>query len=151
MSDERRELRGHELCLCGSGQKYRACCRPKGHQWFREGEVFPKVTHAVPMSPEVRALLLDMKRRREAELGRPVGPGDKVFPEGTIPETDEAFADEIAKGWQAARGEPMPPELHYAISKTGLLLLTEEGRRRAPPGYVQEWDAAISEYRVSSG
>lgn len=45
---------GNEECPCGSGQKYKRCCRAKRTYWLRDsrGRAFPKVMNVVPIMRE---------------------------------------------------------------------------------------------------
>lgn len=136
---QRRELKGHEPCGCGSGHKYRACCRVKGHQCFVEGGTDPTAVRSIPLTERSRDALLAQKAKREAELGRPLRPDDKVFGPGDIPDTDKEYADQL-------RAAGLAPEFCYAVEKTGLLIVAEN-RDKFPAHELEEWENAVREYR----
>jgi hypothetical protein len=116
---------------------YGACCWDKDFEWVEDeaGALYK----SMPMAPEVREALEQIRRAFVARHGREPGPGDPLFPDMPHPEHLEAMMVEDMK----AAG--LDPALIYAFEKTGLLV-TEQDHHLIPENDLAEWDAAIQEY-----
>jgi hypothetical protein len=138
----RTKLSHNAPCPCGSGQKYKHCCYSKGFEWQQDeaGRVFK----SVPMSPEVREALEQLRQAFVAKHGREPGPDDLLFPDLPHPEHLEARMVEDMK----AVG--LDPAFIYAFEKTGLLV-TEQNQHLIPEQDLDEWDAVLREYEAKHG
>jgi hypothetical protein len=134
-----KKLSRNAPCPCGSGRKYKHCCWGKGFEWVEDegGTVF----RSMPISPEVREALYQLRQAFIARLGREPGPDDLLFPDMPHPEHLEAMMVEDMK----AVG--LVPAFIYAFEKTGLLV-TEQNQLLIPENDLAEWDAAIEEYEA---
>lgn len=145
MSPSEREFPRNEPCPCGSGKKYKACCSRKG---FKFTVVNGQVMRSVPMTSEAKDVLRKQEERFIKKFGRPPGPEDPIF-------FDEDAATPMPmnmRGYREAVVEAMkvagvPDELIYAYNKTGLML-TEEARNLMPDADVEEFEAAVEEFRL---
>jgi SEC-C motif len=135
----RKKLSRNAPCPCGSGKKYKNCCWDKDFEWIEDeaGTVYK----SVPMSPEVREALEQLRQAFVAKHGREPGPDDPLFPDMPHPEHLEAMMVEDMK----AAG--LDPAFIYAFEKTGLLV-TEQNQHLIPEEDLAEWDAAIEEYEA---
>lgn len=101
----------------------------------------------MPMTPELEALLKEQRKAFKKKFGRYPKPGEPVFfdpdadtPQPMNPNTIEA--DTLA----VMRSAGTPAEVIYAYKKTGRIL-QDDYRDRYPREAIEEWDAAIREYR----
>lgn len=135
-----REYPGHRACPCGSGKRYRECCR--GRKDFRltaDG----KIVEWVPMTPEVEEVVRRLLERFREKHGRDPRPDERLFPE--IPEGIEGERLVERKMIEAMEAVGLAPEFVYAFKKTGLLV-TEANRDRFSEADLVEWEAAIDEF-----
>lgn len=90
-------------------------------------------------------LELQMERFRK-KFGRDPGPGDPVFfdPDTLEPSPMPDITDDVLAALQNAE---MPPEFAYAYRKTGLLGLLAD-KSAWDPDDIEEWNAAVDEYRA---
>src|SRR5262245_26659335 len=107
-------LSGNALCPCGSGKKYKKCCWDKGFEWVEDED--GNVSRSMPMSPEVKEALEQLRQSFIAKHGREPSPDDLLFPDLPHPEHLEAMMVEDMK----AAG--LDPAFIYAFEKTGLLV-----------------------------
>ncbi len=124
-------------CPCGSGKNYGSCCWDKGFEWVEDddGTIFK----ALPISPEVKVVLEELRQAFIAKYGREPGPEDKLFPDMPHPEHLEAMMVEEMKG------AGLDPAFIYAFEKTGLLV-TQQNQHLISDEDLAEWDAALEEY-----
>jgi hypothetical protein len=100
----------------------------------------------IPMTPEVKALLLEQRRAFKKKFGRYPKGDDPIFfdPEADTPQPLK-LEDLQAATLEAMKLSGTRPEIIYAYRKTGRTL--EDNRRHIyPPEAVREWDQAIAEY-----
>jgi len=104
----------------------------------------------VRMTPEIVQGLKDQRAAFREKFGREPGPDDPVFfdPHADTPQPfSEATSIEvhgkIAAGMRAA---DIREEIVYAYEKTGLLVTTENAKHMSRAD-IEEWNAAIDEYR----
>jgi hypothetical protein len=137
-----KKLSRNAPCPCGSGKKYKNCCWGKGFEWVEDeaGNVFK----SMPMTPEVRDALEQLRQAFVAKHGREPGPDDLLFPDMPHPEHLEAMMVEDMK----ATG--LDPAFIYAFEQTGLMV-TEQNQHMIPGEDLAEWDAAIEEYERKHG
>ena len=133
----KRKVGANASCPCGSGRKYKKCCIDKGFDYLEDEE--GGITKAIPISPELRALLDMQLEKFRANFGRDPGPGEPIFFDA--PPAEHAEFHMI----QAMQTAGMSPELIYAFEKTGLLV-TEMNQHLIPEKDLEEWDEAIQEY-----
>jgi hypothetical protein len=135
----RKRLSRDAPCPCGSGKKYKRCCWGKGFEWQVDGE--GNLYRSVPIPPEVKEVLGQLRQAFVAKYGREPGPEDRVFPDLPHPEHLEArMAEDMKRAG-------LDPALVYAFEKTGLLV-TEQNQHLIPDKDLAEWDAAIQEYEA---
>lgn len=133
----RKRLSRDAPCPCGSGKNYGSCCWDKGFEWLEDDD--GKIYKSLPMSPEVKAMLEQLRQAFIAKYGREPGPGDLLFPDMPHPEHLEAM---MVEGMKEAG---MDPAIIYAFEKTGLLV-TEQNQHLISEEDLAEWGAAIDEY-----
>jgi hypothetical protein len=138
----RKKLSRNAPCPCGSGQKYKRCCWGKGFDWEEDEE--GSVYKSTPISPEVQAVLQQLRHDFIAKHGREPGPDDRLFPDLPHPEHLEHLMVEDMK----AAG--LDPAFIYAFEQTGLLV-TEQNQHLIPEKDLAEWDAAIVAYETKHG
>ncbi|MDR1613171.1 MAG: SEC-C domain-containing protein [Planctomycetota bacterium] len=132
-----KKLGPNAQCPCGSGKKYKKCCMRKRFDWVENEN--GDIRKAVPITPELRELLLAQLGRFRERFGRDPGPDDPIFFDQPPLEHFEFQA------LQDMRRAGLAPELVYAFEKTGLLV-TEKNRDLIPEKDIEEWNAAIAEY-----
>lgn len=125
-------------CPCGSGRIYKICCYRKGFDYV-EGRG-GRVHRSIPITPEMRELLEEQRNAFIAKFGREPGAGDKVFFDA--PPTERLEADIVATMKKAG----IDPAKIYAFEKTGRMVFADT-RHLIPEKDLQEYDAAIDEYR----
>jgi len=111
-----------------------------------------KKKRSIPMTPEIAAGLKAQREAFVAKFGREPGPDDPVFfdPYADTPQPLSAASaievhGKIAAGMRAAG---ICEEIVYAYEKTGLLVTTENERHMSDAD-IEEWNAAIDEYRAT--
>ena len=131
-------------CPCGSGRKYKNCCRDKGFEWVEDDA--GEIARRLPIDPMLKELLdIQLEKFRE-QFGRDPGPDDKIFFDAPPVEHAEFELVKIMKQ------NGIDGALIYAFEKTGLLV-TEENRDLIPEQDLAEWEQAIEEYeeKMASG
>jgi hypothetical protein len=114
-------------CPCGSGRKFKACCLRKGIE-FR------------PIADELAPILRDYKVRLSNE-GYSTDPEAPFFPDLDPAEAEAGIVEAMER-------TGMSPEFIYAFRKTGLIVW-EGNEHLIPKGRLQEYHAAIADYRAS--
>lgn len=108
------------------------------------------MSKTIPLSPEaVRAMKKQIRAFRK-KFHRDPGPDDPLFfdPDADTPQfiseaKMQAIFDEVA---DAAKRANLPPDLIYAMRKTGRIV-TEQNRHLLSPEEAAEWNAAIEEFK----
>jgi hypothetical protein len=133
------EIAGRTRCPCGSGKTYSKCCSKKNFKWVKDaaGQYY----RSVPMHPVVESVLKEQKKRFRRIFGRLPEGGDPLFFEGI----DADSSAEISRELMFKSG--VDPALIYAHQKTGLLV-TEFNKDLMPDVDLDEWQAAIEEFKV---
>jgi hypothetical protein len=76
----------------------------------------------------------------------PISDGEPVFfdPDEDVPTplTEEKLMKDLLEAMNTAE---LPPQIAYAVKKTGLMLM-EGMEGNYPPDAVEDWEAAIEEY-----
>lgn len=131
----------NEPCPCGSGMKYKRCCWDKGFTWERnaQGDLFRKL----PVPREVVAYLEQQRQEYIATHGKEPDPDSPLFP-ALAEKSDEEISNEMATIMEMAGSDPA---YIYAFRKTGFIV-TELNQHLMPDCDVQEWIAAVEEYRL---
>ena len=132
-----KKLGPNAQCPCGSGKKYKKCCIRKKFSWVENDD--GGIGKAIPMDPELQALLHEQHERFRERFGRDPKPDDPIFFDLPPLEHSEFYAV------QDMRRAGLAPELVYAFEKTGLLVTTMN-QDLIPEKALGEWDAAIAEY-----
>ncbi len=70
------KLPANSPCPCGSGKRYGSCCWDKGFEWVEDGD--GTIFKALPLSPEVKDVLEELRQAFIAKYGREPGPDDKL-------------------------------------------------------------------------
>jgi len=137
-----RKISRNAPCPCGSGKKYKQCCLRKDFEWVEDddGSIFK----AMPISDEMADVLQQQRQAFIAEHGREPGPDDLLFPNMPHPEHLEHQMIQLMKE------TGIDPAIIYATEKTGRLV-TEDNVNRLSDVELDEWEAAIEEYRASHG
>jgi hypothetical protein len=125
-------------CPCGSGKKYKHCCLAKGFDWtFDEhGRSFREV----PLSAEMASLLEQQQEKFRQHFGCQPGPDDLLFFDAPPLEHVEHHLVE------AMKRAGLDPAFIHAFEQTGLLV-SEDNRHLIPEPDLQEWEAAVADYR----
>jgi hypothetical protein len=129
-------------CPCGSGKKYKQCCKRKGIEFAEldDGQIGRKL----PMTDSMVALLDLMHADFVARHGREPRPDDRVF-EGAPPmEVVEHMTVE------AMKKAGVEPALIHAYIETGLML-NDRNEKLLPDRDIAEWESVIDEYERRTG
>lgn len=138
----RKKISRNDPCPCGSGKKYKKCCIDKDFDWVEDDN--GNILKSVPMSPEMLDVLSDQREAFTERFGREPGPDDLVFPDIGHPEHVEHEMVELMKA------ADVDPAKIYAFEKTGRLV-TEENQALLSDEELDEWEAAIDEYKSGHG
>jgi len=141
MNEQLTRVGRNEPCPCGSGMKYKRCCWTKGFTWQQNsrGDVF----RSVPLCPELLELLDHQRQKYIATHGKEPAPDSPLFPE-QAGMSDEEITNEMAAIMELAG---LDPAYIYAFRKTGLMV-TDFNQHLMPDCDVEEWMAAVEEYRL---
>ena len=137
-----RKISRNAPCPCGSGKKYKQCCIRKDFEWLEDddGNIFK----SMPISDEMSDLLDEQRQAFIAKHGREPGPDDPVFPD--MPHFEHAEHQMI----EAMKEAGIDPAIIYATEKTGRLV-TEDNQHFLSDIEIDEWKAAIEEYKAGHG
>jgi integron integrase len=133
-----RKLSRNAPCPCGSGKKYEHCCLSKGFDWIEDEQGHP--FRAVPLSAEAAAVLEQQQQKFRQRFGREASPEDLLFFDAPPLEQVEHQIVE------AMRRAGLDPAFIHAFEKTGLLV-SADNRHLIAEKDLQEWDAAVADYR----
>jgi hypothetical protein len=133
----RREVSRNTPCPCGSGRKYKHCCRGKGFTWMEEDG---QLLHEVPLPAETLALLGQQQQQFRQRFGREPGPEDLVF--GAAPPL-EVMEHHLVEGMKRAG---IDPAFIHAFEQTGLLV-TEDNQHLIADRDLAAWHAAVAAHR----
>ena len=114
-------------CPCGSGFRYRHCCRNKDFE-HDDGEIH----RHMPMTDEMLKLVCMVCGARDAGALQPIV---------------EWFKHETAKAMQKAE---IHPALVHAFAESGLML-HEGSDRKCPTAYITEWEGLIDQWEGANG
>jgi len=134
---ENEELPDDNECPCGSGKKYKNCCKKKNFKYIQSEEEH-KIQRAVPIHPELEKGLRQEKIRFKKLFGRT--PGDNDFVLGGVLEKDLKRSYKIMK-----REGNVDKAWLYASNKTGLML-SKENMDLLPQREINEFMNSMKEY-----
>jgi hypothetical protein len=139
---DHRKVSRNAPCPCGSGKKYKQCCIRKDFKWLEDddGNIFK----SMPISDEMSDLLEEQRQAFIAKHGREPSPDDPVFPD--MPHFEHAEHQMI----QAMKKAGIDPAIIFATEKTGRLV-SEDNQDFLSDMEIDEWNAAIEEYRAEHG
>lgn len=132
-----KKISRNALCPCDSGKKYKRCCWDKNFDWIETAD--DELGREVPIPPELVEILKAHRQDFIEKHGREPRPDEPLFPDMQHPEYLEAEMVEIV------RQSGAPPDLVYAVEKTGRIV-TDETYKNLTDAELHEWDNAIEEY-----
>jgi hypothetical protein len=135
----RRKLSRNAPCPCGSGKKYKHCCRGKGFAWVQDeqGHLFREA----PLPAEALPLLEEQRQKFRRQFGRDAGPADLLFFDA--PPLEQVEHQLV----QAMKRAGLDPAFIHAFEQTGLLV-TEDNQHLIAEPDLQAWQAAVAEYQA---
>lgn len=145
----RQEIKDFELCPCGSGKKYKNCCKKKAFKFVRDkhGKVYKRMptTGDLPKYMQEAAGISSRREMWAEVLGIDIKQmkGVQFIDVPYLPEAN--FAPETLEDIELLKKADMPPEFIYAYQRTGLLV-TEHNKRFIPDVELQEFYDAVNEY-----
>ena len=131
---------GNLYCPCGSGKKYKACCQPKGIEYFLKPS--GKLLKLMPLTAEQKAHFDSEKQKFvEAHGRKPTEEEEAVMRTSLYEDVGQVIARDLATSGA-------PPEKVYAFEKTGLWV-TRQNEHQVSPEELRRWEEAIEEYRLN--
>jgi SEC-C motif len=125
-------------CPCGSGKKYKNCCYGKRFEWVESDD--GAVGRSIPITEELAEVLQQVRQAFIAKHGREPEPDELLLTDLPHLEHLEAMlAGEMEKAG-------LDPAFIHAFEMTGLLV-SEENRHLIPEKDLDQWEAAVEEYR----
>lgn len=139
----------NEPCPCGSGKKHKKCCLDPFSSTVLYGE--NDGSRTIQLSPKAWESVEAQARLFKEKFGREMREGDPFVwdPDADIP--TPISEEKLEKGMvdcfrEAGFGE----EFIYAFRKTGMTI-AQPNKHLFTKGDLQEWEAAIMEYRDLHG
>ncbi len=133
------KIKVNDPCPCGSGRKFKKCCKGKDIVWEqdKDGDFY----RAIPVEGKLEELIERVDDEICRHFERERLPDDPLMPHSLM------YSDRDTERKMVEVMEKMGtnPAFIYAYKKTGILL-TEEMVERAPGSLVDEWDDAVDEY-----
>lgn len=139
----RNKVGNNEPCPCGSGQKYKKCCKQKGIDFVAD-EDDGQIYQQLPMTDELVGMMDEQEEHFRQVHGRDPGPGDKVFFDA--PPLEHAEHQMV----EAMRESGLDPAIVHAFIETGQLV-TEANIQHIPTVRVNEWNNAVQSYNDEHG
>jgi hypothetical protein len=138
-SDKEKLLPKTEICPCGSGRKYGACCRKKNIEYLisKNGEV----SRRMPLSRELIETLDKHRQEFTQIFGRKTGKHDLVLFDQFLTGFDET--DEIVE--KISKQVGVRDQVVFATRRTGFMV-GKHSKKIMPDVDYQEWEDAIDEY-----
>lgn len=135
---EAEEWEDNKKCPCGSGKKYKNCCKKRRLKYYK-GKDENHYSKAVPMHPELEPILEEEKIRFKQLFGRL--PGDLDYVHGGV------LLKDFERGYKLLkRNNTIDKAWLYASDKTGYML-TEENQDLIPEREVKEFQRYLYEYK----
>jgi hypothetical protein len=137
----RKLVNPNNYCPCGSNQKYKKCCQPKGIDYFiKPGG---KIIREQPLTPEARQALERQKQEFATKYGRAVSEEEEnLMRLNEFSNVNAVIEQDLLKAGASA-------ETIYAFRKTGILV-SKENINQVSPQELIAWESAIQEYRRSN-
>lgn len=131
--------RRNQLCPCGSGRKYKACClgKPLTFEQTSTGGY----SLGIPLSQAALEALDQGRQEFITHFEREPCDGDPIF----LAKYFASPEDLEIEGAKLLKQSGASPALVYAYKKTGYIL-TEENSQIATGAAIQEWEDAIREF-----
>jgi hypothetical protein len=126
-------------CPCGSGKKYKHCCRGKGFDWLADDQ--GPSHRALPLADEARAVREQQRQRFRQRYARELGADEPLFFAGPALEHVEHHLS------AAMQGASLDPAFLHAFEQTGLLVSTAN-EHLIPAADLARWHAAVADYRA---
>lgn len=136
--EDKKELDDNAKCLCGSGKKYKNCCKKRKLKYY-EGKDKKHYIKSVPKHPYVEQAIENERIRFKRVFGRTPGKEDYVCGGVLLRDLERAY--KIMKRQQMA-----DEALLYATHKTGRMLTTFN-EELLPEREVEEFKGYVQEYR----
>lgn len=135
---ESEEWDDNKECPCGSGKKYKNCCKKRRLKYYK-GEDEDHYFKSIPMHPEAKSILENEKLRFKHVFGRV--PNDMDYVQGGV------LLRDLKRGYKLMkRNNAFDKAWLYASDKTGYML-TEENQDLIPEREVKEFQKYVKEYR----
>lgn len=125
-------------CPCGSGKKFKHCCRNKGFDWLEDEH--GQTGCEVPLDCDTQAILEQQCQKFRQHFGRDMEPDDRLFFDAPPLEQVE---HRLVEAMQRAG---LDPAFIHAFEQTGLLVSTDN-QHLIPAADLARWHAAVAEYR----
>jgi hypothetical protein len=133
------KIKVNDLCPCGSGRKYKKCCKGKDIIWGQDdASDFYRV---IPIEGKLEELVGQLDEEIYKHFERERLPDDPLMPHTLM----FSNKDHERKMVEAMEKVGTNPAFIYAYKKTGMLVV-EEMVERTPGSLVDEWDRAVDEY-----
>ena len=136
--EEREEFNDEDICACGSGKKYKDCCKKRKIKYFKSKEK-GKFIKDIPMHPEVKPILRKEKIKFKKLFGRMPGGNDYIV--GGVLLKDYHRMNKLIK-----RHGEIDKAWLYASDKMGFML-TGENIDSFPERDVNQFNKYVEEYR----
>lgn len=135
---EQEEWDDNEKCPCGSGKKYKNCCKKRRLKYYK-GKDDNHYSKSTPMHPELEPILEEEKLRFKQVFGRV--PGDTDYIKGGVSLRD------LKRGYKLMKRKDVVDKAWlYASDKTGYML-TEENQDLIPEREVKEFEKYVYKYK----
>lgn len=133
------EINGNDTCPCGSGKKYRKCCKKKEFKWVEDAS--GNLYRSIHLCEEVMEGLHRAEEEFIKIFGRKPAKEDPVFLEKYLIsefDLDQTLSD-------AMEAADIDPAIIYATQKTGLIV-SSSNIRKLTDLELKQWNDAIAEY-----
>lgn len=131
----------NDPCPCGSGRKYKQCCKDKDIAW--ETDESGKYIRRVPMSEDLAEAMTAHMEQLKGHYGRELEDDDLLFPDLQLEHIEHQMS-------QAMQQVGIDPALIYAFEQTGLVV-SEQNQDSISDVDLAAWYAAIEVYRNRTG
>lgn len=133
-----RKVSKNSLCPCGSGKKYKDCCKMKELMWVQKNGI---ITKKFPVNNGILDSIKELSRIFTKTLGRKPYGFEKLFNMlGIIDVTYENLFSRLTD-------LNLPLEQQYATIKTGMFL-SELNYEQFTDLDLEKWNEAIEEFKV---
>ena len=131
------EWEDNDKCPCGSGKKYKNCCKKRKMKFYKTDDENTCI-RGIPMHPEIEPMLHKEHIRFKKIFGRMPGKDDYI--QGGV------LLRDLKRGYKLIkRNNIVDKAWLYASDKTGLML-TEENQHLIPERDVKEFAKYVYEY-----